>query len=122
MLPCILVVDDEPDMCWALQNMLGAVDFGVTTATRGADALELVTHHPYALAFVDAKLPDLDGLELALLIHQRSPQTSVVLISGYYYEEDRAISEGMQAGHFAGFIAKPFDLKEIRAIVQRVMR
>jgi CheY-like chemotaxis protein len=59
-------------------------------------------------------LPNVDGLELATLIHQRSPHTTVILISGYYYREDRAITEGLAKNLFTGFIAKPFDLEEVR--------
>jgi len=125
--PRILVVDDEPDMCWALENILRPAGFTVTTTTTGAEALELLAGRgdpagrPYAAAFVDAKLPDLDGLELAALIRQRSPHTAIVLISGYFYQEDRAINEGLQKGLFIGFIAKPFDLEEVRLMARQAV-
>jgi CheY-like chemotaxis protein len=113
-LPRILVVDDEPDMGWALGNILGPEGFAVATAVSGAGALELLAREAYTVAFVDAVLPDLDGIELAALIRQRSPYTAIILISGYFYAEDRAITEGLQKGLFVGFIAKPFDLEDIR--------
>jgi CheY-like chemotaxis protein len=111
----ILVVDDEPDMCWALDNILSPAGYAVTTTTKGAEALYLLTagEPPYAAAFVDAKLPDLDGLELAALIRQQIPGVSVVLLSGYYYPEDSAIIEGLQQGLFVGFVTKPFDLHQV---------
>jgi CheY-like chemotaxis protein len=117
----ILIVDDEPDMCWALENILRPAGCAVTTTTRGAEALELVAREPYAVAFVDAKLADLDGLELASLIRQQSPHTAIVLISGYFYQEDRAITEGLQKGLFVGFIAKPFDLNEVRRMARQAV-
>lgn len=119
--PHILIVDDEADMCWALENILRPAGFAVTTTTSGAEALELLVKEPYVTVFVDAKLPDLDGLELAALIHQRSPYTAVILISGYFYQEDRAISEGLQKGLFIGFVAKPFDLKEVRLMARQAV-
>jgi len=85
--PRILVVDDEPDMCWVLENILRPAGYAVNTTMPGTEALELLAEEPYAVAFVDAKLPDLDGLELAGLIQQRSPQTAMVLISGYFFAE-----------------------------------
>ena len=112
--PRILVVDDESDMCWALENILCPAGYAVTTTGSSAEALEQVSRETYAAAFVDAKLPDLDGLELAALIRQQSPHTAVVLISGYFYQEDITINEGLQQGLFIGFVAKPFDLKEVR--------
>jgi CheY-like chemotaxis protein len=120
-LPRILVVDDEPDMCWALENMLRPTGFMVTTTTTGAEALRLLAGEPYAVAFVDAKLPDLDGLELAALIRQRSPHTVIILISGYFYQEDRAITEGLEKDLFIGFISKPFDLEEVRLVVRQAV-
>jgi CheY-like chemotaxis protein len=120
-LPRILVVDDEPDMCWALENMLRPTGFMVTTTTTGAETLRLLAGEPYAVAFVDAKLPDLDGLELAALIRQRSPHTVIILISGYFYQEDRAITEGLEKDLFIGFISKPFDLEEVRLVVRQAV-
>lgn len=119
--PRILLVDDEPDMCWALENILRCAGYVMTTTTSGAQALEMLAEKPYAVAIVDAKLPDLDGLELAALIRQRSPHTAIILISGYFYEEDRAISEGLEKGLFIGFLAKPFDLKGVRHMVHQAV-
>ena len=117
----ILIVDDEPDMCWALENILRPTGYAVTTATTGAEALELLAGKPYAAAFVDVKLPDMDGLELAASIRQRSPHTAVVLISGYYYQEDKTITERLQDGHVIGFISKPFDLDEVRLMARQAV-
>ena len=117
----ILIVDDEPDMCWTLENILRPAGYVVTTATTGAEALELFTAEPYDVAFVDAKLPDLDGLELAALIRQSSLHTAIVLISGYFYQEDKAITEGLQDELFIGFISKPFDLKEVRLMARQAV-
>lgn len=119
----ILVVDDEPDMCWALANILRPVGYAVSLATTGKEALELVAgcEQPYTGAFVDAKLPDMDGLEVAALIRQQSPRTAVVLISGYYYQEDRAIEEGLDQDLFIGFVPKPFSLEQVRRMASRAV-
>ena len=109
----ILIVDDEPDLCWTLENILCPNGYAVTTTTSGTEALEMLARGHYAVALVDAKLPDLDGLELAALIRQRSPHTVVVLMSGYFYREDTAITEGLQEDLFVDFISKPFDLEEV---------
>ena len=119
--PHILVVDDEPDMCWALENILDSEGYQITTTTSGKEALELVGETSFQVVFIDAKLSDLDGLELAALIRQQSPRTSIVLISGYYYQEDRTINEGLVKHLFVGFISKPFDLEEVRLMAGRAM-
>jgi DNA-binding NtrC family response regulator len=120
--PCVLVVDDEVDLCWALENSLRSTGYTVVTATNGAEALEQLNRHRYVVAFVDTKLPDLDGLALAALIRQQNPRTSVVLISGYFYQEDETIIEGLQKGLFIDFIAKPFDLNEVRLLTRQAVK
>lgn len=117
----ILVVDDEADMCWALENILSPDGYAVTATTSGVDALKLIAEENYLVAFVDAKLPDLDGLELSLLIRQISPSTVVILMSGFFYREDIAIIQGLQNNIFTGFIAKPFNVEEIRLMARRVI-
>jgi len=117
----ILVVDDEADMCWALENILSPDGYAVTATTSSVEALKLIAEENYLVAFVDAKLPDLDGLELSLLIRQISPSTVVILMSGFFYQEDIAIIQGLQNNIFTGFIAKPFNVEEIRLIARRVI-
>jgi DNA-binding response OmpR family regulator len=118
----ILVVDDEADMCWALENILSPDGYAVTATTSSVEALKLITEENYLVAFVDAKLPDLDGLELSLLIRQISPSTVVILMSGFFYREDIAIIQGLQNNIFTDFIAKPFNVEEIRLMARRVIK
>ena len=120
-LPHILIVDDEPDMCWALENILRPAGYVVTSTTKGTEALQLLAGETYTVVFVDAKLPDLDGLELAASIHRQSPHTALVLISGYYYQEDQTIREALQSELFIGFVAKPFDLDKVRLIARQAV-
>jgi len=82
--PQILIVDDEEDIRWALQNILHPTGHVVTCAASGNEALENLRHHAYSIAFLDIKLPDQDGLTIASHIFEHYPRTSVVLISGYY--------------------------------------
>ena len=117
----ILIVDDEPDMCWVIENALRSVDYAVETVTRATEALELLAVEHYDVALVDAKLPDIDGTELAATIRRESPNTVVILISGYYHLEDSTIVEGLQSHLFAGFIVKPFDIEDIRKVVREAV-
>ncbi len=118
----ILVVDDEDDMCWALANVLRAENYAVTTVARGKLALELMGIDAYEIVLVDAKLPDLEGFELATCIHQEYPDTVVILISGYYYQEDTEIEGYLRDGTIASFISKPFDIEQVRQVVRQVLK
>lgn len=120
--PHILVVDDEPDMCWALENILSREGYQITTVTNGKEALELARGKRFKVAFIDAKLPDMDGIELSGQIKEINPQAAIVMISGYFYQEDKAIEEGLAQGLYVGFISKPFDLDEVRLAAKKALK
>lgn len=112
----VLIVDDEPDICWLFERALRPLGCAVTTTTSGAEALRWVASGDYALAFVDSMLPDVRGMDLAAQMRQRCPTLAVVLISGYFYREDAPVAAGLQSHLLAGFLAKPFNLSEMRAL------
>ena len=62
----VLVVDDDHDMCWVLERALGTLGCGVTSVGLGASAISIVTERDFPIAFVDARLPDMDGLRLIM--------------------------------------------------------
>ena len=120
-LPTALVMDDEVDLAWAVQQTLELDGWRVVVAHTGAAAIVLAAAEPIRIAFVDAKLPDIDGLDVARRIVELQPATMMVLISGYYYSEDQAVRETLRHGLFANFISKPFDLTEISTLAQRAL-
>ncbi|MBC8162392.1 MAG: response regulator [Roseiflexaceae bacterium] len=112
----ILVVDDEPAICWLFESVLRPLGYAVTTTGLGLEALRLwhETHH--ALVFVDSLLPDARGIDVAAQIRQRRPETAIVLISGSRHGEDELAAAGLQEGRLTIFLPKPFNLREMRAI------
>jgi DNA-binding NtrC family response regulator len=114
-----LVVDDETDLAWALQQNLLLDGWQVAVAHTGNAAIAYVTAHAPRIAFVDAKLPDMDGLDVIRRIGELSPGVTVVLISGYYYAEDPEVREARSKGLIVHFIAKPLDLREVSALARQ---
>jgi DNA-binding NtrC family response regulator len=117
----ILVVDDEKDICWALENTLGDEGYHITQVNRGEDAVREVKQRPFAVAIVDVKLPGMSGIEVSRVIGHLDPRMKIIMISGYHYEEDQPIQEGMRRRVYRGFISKPFELDEVSALVRRVL-
>ncbi len=109
----LLVVDDERDMCWALSRILGLEGFGVTTAVSARAAMAAAEKKSFQVAFLDAKLPDVDGVELARRLRRLRPGTKCVLISGYLYDDDPVIQSALKQGSICGFISKPFHIDEV---------
>ena len=117
----VLIVDDEPDMLWALSQMLVHAGYAVTTALNADEALHCLRQQVFALAIIDAKLPDMDGLHLAALLKEITPDLAIVLISGYYYAEDPEIAREVDQKAVMSFISKPFSVQEIRSTLQRLL-
>lgn len=117
----ILVVDDEEDMCWALENILKVDGYNVVTTTSGSEAIKKARENTFNIAFVDVKMPDFDGMELARLIKEEDSHIGTIMISGYYYEDDSNIQKGLNEGVYLAFVGKPFDNVEIRKITRRAL-
>jgi DNA-binding NtrC family response regulator len=120
--PQILIADDEEDIRWALENILKTSGYSVACAASSQIAFSKLEKDSYFIAFVDIKIPDKDGFEIAAYISENHPKTSVVLISGYYNKEDDAILEAIQNGTIMGFISKPFELKEVRSLATQAFQ
>ncbi|ODS34304.1 MAG: response regulator receiver protein [Candidatus Scalindua rubra] len=117
----VLVVDDEEDMCWALENILKTEGYNIVTTTSGNEAIKLIKKKTIDITFVDIKLPDIDGIELARLIKKEDSQIGIIMISGYYYEDDSDIQKGLHDGTYLTFVGKPFDNVEVRKAAQNVL-
>ncbi|HZK14676.1 MAG TPA: response regulator [Desulfobaccales bacterium] len=114
----ILIVDDEPDMCWALEHLLNKKGYVTRKALSAQEALKLMEEHRFACAFLDAKLPDMDGLELARRIRERAPDMRLLMVSGYFYRDDVSIQEAIAQGVIVDFISKPFLQAEILRVLE----
>lgn len=117
----VLVVDDEKDLCWALQKILEGEGLRATVAVSARAALEAARKKSFQVAFLDAKLPDVDGIELARRLRSLKPETRCVLISGYLYEDDAMVREGLEEESICAFVAKPFRIDEVIRAVQTAM-
>jgi CheY-like chemotaxis protein len=109
----VLVVDDDQDMCWVLEGALAGLGCAVTAVGSARSAIASVAARAFAVAFVDARLPDMDGLRLIKELRKLRPSMRIVMISGYYLEDDMRILEALRAFDIDGFLAKPFQIEAI---------
>jgi DNA-binding NtrC family response regulator len=103
-----LIVDDEPDMCWLLEHLLTREAFSVKKASSGHEALKLMESNKFQLAFVDLKLDDIEGLELARRLKLCDPFLRIVMVSGFCYKDDPTVQRALAEGLICDFIPKPF--------------
>jgi CheY-like chemotaxis protein len=116
-----LIVDDDPDVCWALDHLLRGLEVECIRALDGQTALQAVRFNRLALALLDAKLPDINGLELAQSIRIAQPGIPIVVISGYFYKDDPVIQEALERGLIHGFVEKPFLHTEVIQTVKHAL-
>lgn len=118
----VLVVDDEPDVCWALETLLRRDRFTVVTVGSGAEALRWLKESACHLILVDAKLSDVDGVDLAGRIRaETSCVAALILVSGYFYKDDSVVQDTLRAGLVSAFVTKPFHHDEIRDVIHAVL-
>lgn len=108
----ILVVDDEPDSCANLRDILTELGYRVDTAQGGEQALELARLHCYDLALLDYKMPGMDGVELLRRLRAANLCTVGVMLTAYASAEttDSAKAAGAWNIH-----AKPVDITKLLA-------
>jgi DNA-binding NtrC family response regulator len=113
----ILIVDDERIVRESLNKWFLEDGYRVNTADSAADALKKLTLEKYDLAFVDIKMPGMDGLELQRRIKEIDKQLTVIIITAYASVESavQALKEGAY-----DYVTKPIDPDELSHIVQNV--
>lgn len=119
-----LVVDDDPDVCWALEMLLLGDRFTVVTVEGGTDALRWLKDSKPAchLILIDAKLSDIEGVDLASRIRtETSCVAPLILVSGYFYKDDSLVQESLRTGLVSAFVAKPFRHDDILKTIHAVL-
>jgi CheY-like chemotaxis protein len=110
----ILIVDDEERIRHALSYALTLGGHHVITASDGYEALNLLQSKPYDVAFVDLKMPGMNGWDAADAIKEIDPDIMVILMTGWNVRLD---DESLDKGPVDAVITKPFDLSEIYDVI-----
>ena len=121
--PCILVVDDEPDIVALVAYHLAKAGYRVSTAATGADALEASRRERPSLVVLDLMLPGLSGFDVLerLRADEATRDVAVLMLTARREEPDRI--RGLSLGA-DDYLTKPFSPQElvlrIAAILRRV--
>jgi DNA-binding NtrC family response regulator len=115
-----LIVDDEPDVFWAMENLLKQEGLVLIRALNGLETLAVMGKKHFELVLLDAKLPDIEGLALAKKIKKMDSTVPIVLISGYLSREDEIVQDALSSGLICGYISKPFQHTEILNAVKNL--
>ncbi|MBI1752730.1 MAG: PAS domain S-box protein [Acidobacteria bacterium] len=116
----ILLVDDEELIRQTIGAALGTMGLDILTARDGLEALEVfreATPRP-DMVLMDLTMPRMDGREAFEAMHNLDPSVPVVLSSGFTEQDSLRTLSGNGP---AEFIQKPYQIKELRLLVQRVL-
>jgi DNA-binding response OmpR family regulator len=116
--PVVLVAEDDPDIRDVLFAVLEDAGYRVVTANDGCAALEVADQEHPDIILVDAGMPHLDGAGFCLAYRQAGGEAPVVLVSAAHPE---MIAATVKACGAASFIAKPFEIDHVIAVVENTI-
>jgi len=115
----MLIIDDEEIVLKSCRKIFEAEGFNVITTINPQEGLKLVSESHFDVILVDWMMPGFDGMDVVEEIDKRSPNSTVVMISGYP-SVGRA-TEAMKRGAM-DYLAKPFRPEEVVEVVKKALR
>ena len=114
----ILVVDDEKDICRALNIILSKEGYSVTEAYNGEQAVAFIDKQSYDIIMTDIKMEKKDGFEVLRHAQKLSPGTSVIMMTAF--ASVGSAVDAMRSGA-VDYITKPFLNDDIRLTIKRIV-
>jgi len=114
----ILIVEDDTKLRGALKEIMTREGYAVDATESGDTAVSMIQDTAYDLVITDLKLPGIDGMDVLRSVQRLARDTSVIIVTAYA-TVDTAV-EAMKEGA-EDYIAKPFNLDEIRLVVRKVL-
>lgn len=114
----IMLVEDDPAIAQTLRDVLESGGYRVWHAENGADAKAMLEQARPDLIILDLMLPDIDGLILCSDL-KTIADVPIIIVSATHRKRDRVL--GLRLGA-DDFIPKPFDIYELEARIQALLR
>ena len=115
----VLVVDDFKEQRDLAENILSKLNYSVTTASSGEEAVQFMKDHSVDLVILDMIMaPGIDGLETYRQIVKRHPQQKAIITSGYSETERVNAAQRLGAGKY---IKKPYTLEKLGIAVKEAL-
>ena len=113
----VLVVEDEKLLNWSLASSLSKWGFAVQPVFSGNEALAQVEQSRFDVILLDYRLPDLDGLEIAMAIRKKLPEAVIFLLTAFQLSEIP-----VNSGLIDSYFNKPLDLQQLYRALEEVPR
>jgi DNA-binding response OmpR family regulator len=115
----ICILDDDPSELRSLQQLLDSDGFAARTFDNAETLLAHAQGHAVKLAVLDVGLPGMNGIEVQEQLHELSPDTRVIVMTG---RDEPWIRAAAREGGALALLIKPFDDEAFLALVRSVFR
>lgn len=116
--PCLLVVDDEPDLVQSVKDLL-RFDFRVLGATRASEGLRIAQQENVQVVMSDQRMPEMTGVEFLACLRDRQPDTVRLLFTAF--SDLQAVTDAINQGNVYRYITKPFQAEELKQILRQAV-
>ncbi len=110
----VLIIDDEPNVCYSLERALESAKTTVSAANTGRQGIQSIRRSPPDAVILDVRLPDMSGLEVYAKIRAIDARLPVIVITAHGTTETAI--EAMKLGAFE-YLLKPLDLDQLASVV-----
>jgi DNA-binding NtrC family response regulator len=114
----ILIVEDDELALKNLVHILSKGDYQVEGVGSGVEALRRIESRGYDVVLTDLRMERVDGMDVLKRVKERTPDTEVIMITGY--ATVNSAIEAMKMGAFH-YIPKPYKIEEVRAVVRQAL-
>ncbi len=117
----ILIVDDQPDICAMLEQVLGPAGYDTTSVSSGKLAITSILNEAPDLILLDVSMPDMDGYAVATMV-KSDPATAripIIMVSAQVGRGARVVGLGTGA---EDYLTKPVDTAELVLKVRNLLR
>ena len=111
-----LVVDDNDAVRKVLPALLEVHNYDTEVTDNPENALEIIAQRQFDVVFTDYEMPGMNGIELARVVREKSPHSTIILMTGL------AASDLFRSSRADGFLQKPFSVDALREALDDAAR
>jgi two-component system, NtrC family, response regulator HydG len=117
--PVVMVVDDDPDLCANLWDLLHERGYRVYVAHDEPEAAQHLKEQTFHVVLIDMKLPHSNGAQVFRLVRETNPRARTVVITGLRSEMDQLVQQVVAEGADA-VCYKPFDVPRLLSTLEQL--
>lgn len=114
----MLIIDDDPNICGSLKDILSEEGYEITTAGNIAPAKESLAKEFYNIVLLDLRLPNGSGLDLLKELKASNNDTAVIVFTGYASAENAIAA--LNEGAFS-YMQKPLNIDELKITIKKAI-